>query len=83
MRWSKSSRITFKPFITGHDYPFELIDMWSLYSDAMEDNEDETEEEESDKILQEVLDDIGINLSHQVKLPAIRSNCWLAHETEF
>jgi hypothetical protein len=36
-------------------------------SDAMEDNEDETEEEESDKILQEVLDDIGINMSHQVR----------------
>lgn len=37
-------------------------------SDAMEDNEDETEEEEGNKILQEVLDDIGINLSQRVRL---------------
>lgn len=35
-------------------------------SDAMEDNEGETEEEEGDKILQQVLDEIGINVSHQL-----------------
>jgi charged multivesicular body protein 2A len=40
-----------------------------MMSDAVDDvmNEDENEEEEGDKILKEVLDEIGVNLSQQVR----------------
>lgn len=60
-----TSNISPLPFVVGGK-SFCQSNMLSASSDAMEDNEDETEEEEGDKILQEVLDDIGINLSHQV-----------------
>lgn len=40
-----------------------------MMSDAVDDvmDEDENEEEEGDKILKEVLDEIGVNLSQQVR----------------
>jgi charged multivesicular body protein 2A len=37
-----------------------------MMSDAVDDVMDEEEEEEGDKILKEVLDEIGVNLSQQV-----------------
>lgn len=57
----RSSKSGFPLYILENQIDFAVV-----YSDAMEDNEDETEEEEGNKILQEVLDDIGINLSQKV-----------------
>ena len=44
-----------------------------MMSDAVDEvmDEDENEEEEGDKILKEVLDEIGVSLSQQVKIPFI------------
>lgn len=43
-----------------------------MMSDAVDDvmDEDENEEEEGDKILKEVLDEIGVSLSQQVRIRA-------------
>jgi charged multivesicular body protein 2A len=40
-----------------------------MMSDAVDDvmDEEEEEEEEGDKILKEVLDEIGVNLAHEVR----------------
>jgi len=43
-----------------------------MMSEAVDDvmGEEENEEEEGDKILKEVLDEIGVSLAHQVRLSA-------------
>lgn len=44
-----------------------------MMSDAVDEvmDEDENEEEEGDKILKEVLDEIGVSLSQQVRTPFV------------
>lgn len=57
--------------MTDFEKESSMMDMKEeMMSDAVDDvmDEEEDEEEEGDKILKQVLDEIGVDLSHQVRL---------------
>ena len=73
--------------MTEFEKESSMMDMKEdMMSDAVDDvMEDEEDEEEGDKILKQVLDEIGVDLSQQVRLSAV-SCCiyiltisWLAY----
>lgn len=72
--------------MTDFEKESSMMDMKEeMMSDAVDDvmDEEEDEEEEGDKILKEVLDEIGVGLSQQVRdpLPTVSTNLtWNLHQ---
>lgn len=67
--------------MTEFEKESSMMDMKEeMMSDAVDDvmDEDEDEEEEGDKILKQVLDEIGVDLSHQVRPSLALRTCSLS-----